>query len=198
MPQANDPFRFRLATLLIGTATVAFVVYATVQPSVWAASFGFTVAVVVLSLGLVRAVVSNGLRRRYLLAFSLAGLAYMGVLYLPGIDERIGSRLLSSVAFAEIDKTVYVGRDFQSSDQVLKLRARQRGAVMMWMEADAMGNAVHRNAQSIPFVLPQETWAARAFHSMFAIVIGLVAGWVAMLPVRREFKDDTAVGGVVE
>jgi hypothetical protein len=197
MPQTNDPFRFRLASLLLGTAMVAFVVYATVQPSVWAASLGFTVAFGMLSLALIRAIVARGVRRRYLLAFSVGGLAYLGLLYLPGIDERIGARLLPSVAFAKVDDAMYVRQDFTSSDRQLMLRARQRGAVLMWMKADTTGNAGRVGDSNTPFVLPQETWAARAFHSMLAIVCGLIAGWVAMLPERRDFKDDTSAGGMV-
>lgn len=196
MSHPTDPFRFRLATLLIGTAMVAFVVFATVRPSVWAASFGFTVALGVLAVALIRALVSNGVRRRYLLGFSLAGFAYLGVLYLPVADERVGARLLPTVGFAEIEGLLHVS-DASSRDQRMRRIMIQRdlaqGAVYgdfppsyRWPEDGRMR------------IVPQETWAGRAFHSLVAIVCGLAAGWVAMLPERRDYKDDTSAGGMVE
>lgn len=125
MSQPNDPFRFRLASMLLGTAMVAFVVYATVQPSVWAASLGFTAAIGALSLALVRGLVLNGVRRRYLLAFSLAGAAYLSVLYLPVIDERIGARLLPAIGFAHLEGML-LESDASSRDERMRRIMIQR------------------------------------------------------------------------
>jgi hypothetical protein len=196
MSQANDPFRFRLASLLIGTAMVAFVVYATVQPSVWAASFGFTVAIVVLSVTLVRAMVSNGLRRRYLLTFGLAGAAYLSVLYLPVIDERIGARLLPAIGFAHMEGML-LESDPSSRDQRMRRIMIQRDLAQGFVYGE-FPPRYRKPSQNEWSILPQETWAGRAFHSMFAIVCGFIVGWVVMLPARGEFKDDTSARGVVE
>ena len=178
----RSTFGYSFASMLIGMALLSLVMYATVRPSAWAASLAFTVAIAALSLALIRAA-SCGDRRRYLLAFSLAGFAYLGMLYLPVADERVGAWLITTTGFAGLEASLYE-ESADRSDNPQRLVVQQRGRAQLYWER-AVGPVARLNGGTADRALPQETWAGRVFHSMFALACGLVAGWVATLPGQR-------------
>jgi hypothetical protein len=184
MTQRRSTFRFSFASMLIGTAVLSLVVYATVYPSVWAASLAFTAAVVILSLGLARGLGNTHLRRRYWLAFSLLGFAYLATLYVPVLDEHIGPRLATTVGFAGVESLLYTeSRD--RADDPLRPVMIQRAWARNYVEGNPYPVYRTNSQNSAPLMLPQETWAAQTFHSVVAVLWGMVAGWVTCLPVSR-------------
>lgn len=185
MTQPRSTFRFSFASMLIGTAVLAFVVYATVYPSVWAASLAFSSAMAILALAVVRGLSTAGLPRRYWLAVGLTGFAYLALLYAPVLDERVGPTLVTTVGFAGVESLLYDESRDRPGDPERRTTIQRSHAISF---IDNSWYPLYRAQQSqrANRILPQETWAARAFHSVMAVVCGMIAGWVAAFAHGRD------------
>ncbi len=177
MRSAISTVQFSFASMLVGTAMLAFVVYATVYPSVWAATLAFSAAVGVLSLAVVRGLATSGASRRYWLSFGLVGLAYLAMLYAPVLDERVGSVLATTIGFAGLEGLLYDESRDRSDDPMQRTMSQRYTAKSSTMYPWPQHRKPRDDTRSN--LLPQETWAAFAFHSTIAVICGLVAGWVA-------------------
>ena len=164
--------RFNVASLILGTTVLSFVMYATMKPSLWAASLGFTFVFALLCFTLVAALASRGPTRQQGLAFSLSGLAYLMLMYGPYVDQRVGARLIHTLGFAAFEESLL---DDPVSD---KRVSEQRGWAAEWLAIEWAGQMFDRREDASK-MLPQETWAGRVFHSACALLCAFVGGWVA-------------------
>lgn len=184
--------------MLIGTALLSFVLYATVYPSVWAASLAFTFAIVALSISLIRSFVSVGSTRRFCLTFGLVGFAYLALLYVPVLDERIGARLVTTIGFAGLESSLYIESADRPNDPRRPVMHQRYAAGMHLQTVGAPDTRNRLRSFANVQILPQESWAGQTFHSAIAILCGLVAVWIVKCPLRSKTATSGTAAPMVE
>ncbi len=75
------------------------------------------------------------------------------------------------------------------SDDQLPQVMLQRSSTRSFIERTALPAYQGSSQNSALTMPPQETWAGQAIHSAVAVLCGMVAGWVAMLPEQRDAKS---------
>lgn len=159
--------------MLTGTTILGFVLFMLVRPSSWLASLAYSASIAVLLFAALRGFYSDGTNRRYWLAFSVSGLCYLIMLYAPHFEHRVGGRIVTTIGFAALEESLV-------DHSPMKDIENQRLWASEWLKQEAAKGARKSELAGFDF-LPQETWAGRAFHSVFAIFCGLAGGWVASL-----------------
>ena len=97
-------------------------------------------------------------------------------MYAPAIDERVGTHLITTTAFAALEGALYDEAEMAAgSDTQYQMRQRKSAELARTL---ALAPGYREAMKGTPYlqILPQETWAARAFHSAFALLCGLLAG----------------------